>query len=192
MSAPPESFAADRGVPTMTCQRCGQHPATVHLTDVLNKVRRVQHICEACARSHQLLPTPDDPAQPLNLPALVQLVFGATPPGVDADAPAAPDDLGAGLVCPACGLKYSEFRAEGRIGCPHDYDVFRVPLLPLLERIHRNTRYSGKVPRAAGGPARPAEAAPALEARLRQAVAAEDYEAAATIRDTIRAQESPG
>ena len=177
----------------MICQRCGQHPATVHLTDVLNKARRVQHICEACARSHQLLPTPDDPAQPLNLPALVQLVFGAAPPGAgDAETPAAAEDLGAGLVCPDCGLKYSEFRAEGRIGCARDYDHFRAPLLPLLERIHRHTRYSGKVPKAAGGPARAAETPAALEARLRRAVAAEDYEAAATIRDTIRAQESPG
>ena len=51
----------------MICKRCGQHPATVHLTDVLNKARRVQHICEACARSHQLIPTPDDPEQPLGL-----------------------------------------------------------------------------------------------------------------------------
>ncbi len=175
----------------MICQRCGQHPATVHVTDVLNKARRVQHICEACARSHQLIPTPDDPEQPLNLPALVQLVFGAAPPGEGAATPCV-EDLGAGLVCPACGLKYSEFRAEGRIGCAQDYDHFRAPLLPLLERIHRHTRYVGKVPKAAGGPARVAEPLPALQARLRLAVAAEDYEAAATIRDTIRAQESPG
>ena len=175
----------------MICQRCGQHPATVHLTDVLNKARRVQHICEACARSHQLIPTPDDPEQPLNLPALVQLVFGATPPG---EGPAVPclEESGAGLVCPACGLKYAEFRAEGRIGCAQDYDHFRVLLLPLLERIHRHTRYVGKVPKAAGGPAHAGEAVPALQARLKLAVASENYEAAATIRDTIRAQESPG
>ena len=173
----------------MICQRCGQHPATVHLTDVLNKVRRVQHICEACARSHQLIPTPDDPEQPLNLPALVQLVFGATPPGEGATP--CVEDVGEGLVCPACGLKYTEFRAEGRIGCAQDYDHFRVPLLPLLERIHRHTRYVGKVPKV-GGAARQPQAIPALRDRLRLAVAAENYEAAATIRDTIRAQESPG
>ena len=174
----------------MTCQRCGEHPATVHITDVLDKVRRVQHICEACARSHQLLPTPDDPAQPLNLPALVQLVFGATPPGAESDSSSEPAESGAGLVCPACGLKYSEFRAEGRIGCPRDYDVFRAALLPLLERIHRHTRYAGKVPKSAG---RGGDPLPDLLARLRRAVAGEAYEEAATLRDTIRAQsEGPG
>ncbi len=178
----------------MICQRCGQHPATVHLTDVLNKARRVQHICDGCARAHQLLPTPDDPGQPINLPALVQLIFGTVPPGepVPGAFPAAVDDLGTGLVCPECGLKYSEFRAEGRIGCPRDYDVFRAPLLPLLERIHRHTTYAGKVPKSAGRPAAAAEPLPALQARLRRAVVAEDYETAATLRDTIRAQESPG
>jgi len=175
----------------MICQRCGQHPATVHVTDVVKKARRAQHICEACARSHQLLPTPDDPAQPLNLPALVQLVFGAVPPGEPPGGVAAAlEDLGAGLVCPECGLKYSEFRAEGRIGCPRDYDVFRAALLPLLERIHRHTRYAGKVPKSAG---RGGDPLPDLLARLRRAVAGEAYEEAATLRDTIRAQsEGPG
>ena len=166
---------------SIPCQRCGLRPATVHLTDVVNKARRVQHICEACARAHQLIPTPDDPAQPLNLPALVQLVFGAVPPGATevTDEPLDPD---AGLTCPDCGRTYAEFRAEGRAGCPTDYDTFRKPLLPLLERIHRQTEYAGKVPRC--GPRRDGTAT--LHAELRDAVAAEDYERAAALRDAIR------
>ena len=34
-----------------------------------------------------------------------------------------------------------EFRADGRLGCPHDYEVFRVGLEPLLQRIHRSGRH---------------------------------------------------
>lgn len=172
----------------MICQRCGQHPATVHLyTDVVSKTRQAQHICEGCARAHQLLPTPDDPDQPINLPALVQLIFGAVPPGPPGTGDADRVDAEDSLACPACGLKYSEFRAEGRVGCAHDYDVFREPLLPLLERIHRHTTYTGKVPASTRPPAAvtPAE----LHDRLRQAVAAEDYEQAAALRDTLRARE---
>ena len=55
----------------------------------------------------------------------------------------------AGLTCPSCGLKYAAFRADGRLGCPDDYDAFRPALEPLLDRIHRGTRHQGKAPRAA-------------------------------------------
>ena len=56
------------------------------------------------------------------------------------------DEL-ARLTCPACGIKYMEFRSEGRLGCPHDYQVFRTGLEPLLNKIHRADRHVGKRPR---------------------------------------------
>jgi len=44
------------------------------------------------------------------------------------------------LACPDCGIKFMEFRAEGRLGCPQDYRVFGRGLLPLLQRVHGATR----------------------------------------------------
>jgi protein arginine kinase activator len=83
-----------------------------------------------------------------------------------------------------------EFRAEGRLGCPHDYEVFRVGLLPLLERIHRAQRHVGKVPRQpALDPQRLAELAE-LRSKLREAVEVEAYEDAARLRDLIRQKEA--
>ena len=155
----------------MKCQYCGQ-PATVHLTDIVNKKKRERHLCEDCARKHNLLP--GGPGPQLNLNALVGLVVGP---------PAAADP--AGLTCPTCGLKYAAFRADGRLGCPDDYDAFRPVLEPLLDRIHRTTRHAGKTPKAA---ARRAELA-TLQERLRAAVAAENYEEAARLRDRLRQKE---
>jgi protein arginine kinase activator len=94
----------------------------------------------------------------------------------------------AGLTCPACGLKYAAFRADGRLGCPDDYDAFRPALEPLLDRIHRGTRHEGKTPRAAN---RRAELA-TLREQLAAAVAAEHYEDAARLRDRIRQKENLG
>ena len=156
----------------MTCQFCGQ-PATVHLTDIVNKQKRELHLCDGCAKKHDLLP--DAPGPQLNLQALVALLTGQ---------PAAPPEAGA-LTCPACGLKYAVFRADGRLGCPADYDAFRAALEPLLERIHRTTRHAGKTPRRA----RTADALADDRAKLAAAVAAEDYEEAARLRDTIRRKE---
>src|SRR5688500_20346887 len=57
---------------------------------------------------------------------------------------ASTDEL-ARLTCPTCGIKYMEFKAEGRLGCPHDYKVFQKALEPLLLSIHSSTRHVGKI-----------------------------------------------
>lgn len=158
----------------MNCQYCGQ-PATVTVTNTIKKEKRVLHLCDECARAYDLLP--EGPAPQLNLQALVQLIMGQ-PSAADA----------AGLTCPACGLKYAAFRADGRLGCPDDYDAFRPALEPLLDRIHRGTRHEGKTPRAAD---RRAELA-ALREQLAAAVAAEHYEDAARLRDRLRQKENLG
>ena len=161
----------------MKCQQCGAATATVHVTDVVHKARRERHLCDACARAGNIFvgppaagPDPDPAGPQLNLQALVQLILGT--PG-----PAA----AAGLTCPACGLQYAAFRTAGRLGCPADYDAFRPALEPLLDRIHRHTLHAGKAPRAAGA-----------HRHLAAAVAAEDYETAAALRDRLRQKERDG
>lgn len=154
----------------MKCQECGQ-PATVHLTDIVNKQKHETHLCDKCAQKHGLFA---DAAAPMNLQALVQLTLGQ---------PIAADQ--GSLTCPACGLKYAAFRTDGRLGCAHDYDAFQAALMPLLERIHHSTRHVGKFPRAAYRRNELAD----LHAQLREAVAAENYEEAARLRDRLRQKE---
>jgi protein arginine kinase activator len=92
-----------------------------------------------------------------------------------------------------------EFRADGRLGCPADYELFRAGLLPILQRIHRATCHVGKVPRrrAAAPPASTTEPRAvradellALRQQLRRAVETEHYERAAELRDLIRQKEA--
>jgi protein arginine kinase activator len=150
------------------------NPATVHLTDIVNKKKREAHLCERCAREHNLLTDPPGPQ--INLNALVKLL-AAPIQRTDSDP-----------ACPACGLTYAAFKAEGRLGCGHDYDAFRKALEPLLERVHRATAHAGKRPAAA----RRASELNDLQNRMRAAVAAEDYEEAARLRDLIRQKEAEG
>jgi protein arginine kinase activator len=160
----------------MKCQTCSQ-PATVHLTDIVNGHKKELHLCQACAEKQQILKNQD-----LNLSAILQTVIGQHLGQLT-------DEL-ARLTCPACGIKYMEFRAEGRLGCPHDYDVFRAGLEPLLQRIHRASRHVGKQPRRHGrGAARQAELVK-LRQDLRSAVEAEAYEEAARLRDVLRQKEA--
>jgi protein arginine kinase activator len=159
------------------CQSCDDLPATVHLTEIVSGKTRELHLCQACAEKKEILKKQD-----LNLSVILQSVIGQ-------HVGAATDEL-ARLTCPACGIKYMEFKAEGRLGCPHDYTVFRDALLPLLERIHRATRHRGKIPPGATKHAAVAAELRDLRLALRRAVDAEAYEEAARLRDLIKQKEA--
>ncbi len=159
----------------MNCQRCS-NPATVHLTNIENNQKHEVHLCRECAEAQQLLKK-----QELNLPAVLQSLIGQhVGPWTD--------EL-ARLTCPACGIRYMEFRAAGRLGCPHDYNVFRAGLEPLLQRIHRSERHVGKRPRRAVTLEKLAELVE-LRRELRTAVESEAYEEAARLRDLLRQKEA--
>jgi protein arginine kinase activator len=148
------------------------------VTDIVNGHKKETHLCQGCAEQKHLLHQQD-----LNLSVIVHSFIK---PHIGA----ATDDL-ARLTCPECGIKYMEFKAEGRLGCPHDYQVFQAALEPLLLKIHRAVRHAGKQPRRGGrGPAGNAELV-ALRQQLRAAVEEERYEEAARLRDLLRQKEAP-
>ncbi|MFO0939047.1 MAG: hypothetical protein U0798_21310, partial [Gemmataceae bacterium] len=120
------------------CRYCGE-PATVHLTDIVNRKKRQTYLCEECARKQNLIS--DDPTPQLNLTPLLHLIMGQMGMLETEKAPN-PD----ALTCEMCGLKYAQFKAGGRLGCPNDYEAFRPTLEPLLDRIHRSLTHTGKVP----------------------------------------------
>jgi protein arginine kinase activator len=157
------------------CQYCS-NPATIHLTDIVDGQKKEVHLCQGCAESQQLVKQEE-----LNLPAILQTLIGQHV-GPQSDALAR-------LTCPACGLKYMEFRAQGRLGCPHDYTVFHAGLGPLLQRIHRACRHVGKAPRRVVSAESHAERVE-LRRLLQAAIDAEAYEEAARLRDLLRQKEA--
>ncbi len=162
----------------MKCQSCSKQ-ATVHLTDIESGGQKKEvHLCEACAEKQNLINK-----QELNLPAILQNLIGS-------HLGAWTDELSK-LTCPVCGIKYMEFRSEGRLGCPHDYEVFRSGLLPLLQRIHRSEQHVGKSPRRRRSSAGQRELLE-LRRQLHDAIQSEAYERAAELRDLIRHKETTG
>jgi protein arginine kinase activator len=155
----------------MTCQRC-EDEATVHLTETVDGQRRKLHLCASCAREAGLA-LPDKPPA-LGLDAVVQSLIVTHVGELVGEL--------ADLTCPHCQLKYMEFRARGRLGCPHDYQVFARGLLGTVQRFHGATRHVGKSARRRPGVSERLR----LRSRLRDAIAHEDYELAASLRDQIR------
>ncbi len=160
----------------MKCDCCS-NPATIHLTDIVKGQKKEVHLCQDCAEQKHLVQK-----QELNLPVILETVIGQYV--------GAPTDELSRLTCPICGIKYMEFRAEGRLGCPHDYQIFQSALEPLLQRIHRKSKHVGKKPRhSSQSPALQAELLD-LRRQLCSAVEAEAYEEAARLRDLLREKES--
>ena len=161
----------------MLCQRCKKHQATIHLTEILNNEKRERHLCEDCAREEGVAIK----AQ-INLQDILSGML-------DAHESAGKD---ANLTCPDCGITYAEFRNQGRLGCPHDYDVFAELLQEVFQKVHGASEHLGKMPRRAGTDSKAQRELMQLRRRLQKAVEGEQYEEAARLRDLIQEKEAAG
>lgn len=155
----------------LPCERCGKHPATVHWTEMVNDTVTKLHLCEACAAAKGL-----DVNNPAAFSKLL-LGLGSAPSGAARER----DD-----ACPVCHLRASDFKKTSRLGCAACYTRFDAELAPLLATMHKGTRHAGKVPSKVRVPPAPPPSLAALRQALEAAVAAEQYEEAARLRDQIR------
>lgn len=162
------------------CRRCSK-PATLHITEMREGEVHELHLCETCYQEYlDYSETPEEPPTTDSEPPeiAIELTGDQTLEELDQTA------------CPNCGISFREFRSQGRLGCPHDYTEFENELLPLLENIHGETQHCGKLPtRAADSSHRQYELI-RLRKELQQAVASEEYESAAQLRDAIVSLES--
>lgn len=162
----------------MKCQQCDR-PATFHITDLVDGKANEVHLCEECAQTF-LSPTSEEVADVM--PAMAGLLAQHLAVGETADELARLDQR----VCPVCGISFLEFRKQGRLGCPHDYDFFSEELEPLLMNIHDQSHHIGKVPKRCPQGAAQQTQLIRLRREMKEAVTAEEYELASELRDQIR------
>ena len=152
----------------LTCNFCSK-PATVHLTKIVsNKVHNVD-LCEECAQS-----------KGVTNPGGFSLGDLLLETSLKPEAAAGP-----GVRCEQCGFTQADFKKHGRFGCPACYDAFAVMLEPMLDGMHKGTRHTGKVPRAALERKSLSDRLSKLELDLTDAIKSERYEEAARFRDEI-------
>jgi protein arginine kinase activator len=159
----------------MKCEVCKKNSASVHLTDVSNNAKRELHLCEECAKGQGVTIKSYLNKEP-SYPEFLQQIAQS-----QSEAPAGENDI----TCPRCGITYRAFRSTGKFGCPHDYIVFKKPLMSLLEKIHGKVEHVGKVPSRTTAQVARQQELRSLRADLEKAVRGEAYEQAAEIRDRI-------
>jgi protein arginine kinase activator len=164
----------------MLCQHCKKQTATVHLTDLAKGDKRERHLCQECAAKEGIAVK-----QHVSINDVLNS-FLMSASGIQ--------ELSR-LKCPECGMSFVEFRTQGLLGCPNDYDVFGDALASVIERAQDGrTHHTGKRP---GHPPAGRSTDPAqqerlrLQRELREAVENEDYEQAARLRDRLGELQAP-
>ncbi|UCD28195.1 MAG: UvrB/UvrC motif-containing protein [Planctomycetota bacterium] len=161
----------------MRCQNCKKQTATVHLTDLLKGEKHERHLCEECAVKEKITAKTHPPSinDVLNSFLMSQSVV---------------KELGK-LKCPDCGMSFVEFRSQGLLGCPNDYDVFDQALSSVIERAQDGeTQHIGKSPGESADIDPIQRERLKLQRELREAVKAENYELAAELRDRLEEMHS--
>ena len=88
--------------------------------------------------------------------------------------------------CSVCGFSQADFKKTGRLGCSECYGTFAEGLGSLLKAMHKGTEHIGKLPERAQRTMALNQQMRALAENLQKAVADENYETAASLRDQIK------
>ena len=160
----------------MQCESCGEAEATVHLTQIVEGEVRKLHLCKDCARDSGI-----NVDEPLSITDLL----------LNAGSPSPLETTEADKSCPRCHMRGSDFKKTSRLGCPYCYEAFAAGLAPILLSMHRSQQHVGKAPRQYRGVA-VEPGLKVLETQLKEAIATEQFEEAAQLRDRIAARQAGG
>ncbi|MGH7143452.1 MAG: UvrB/UvrC motif-containing protein [Planctomycetota bacterium] len=172
----------------MKCPFCKQFSVSVMILQPEAGSLLELGMCEFCAKKFNLL----EGACPSIHALAAKLAAGG---GADSKtAPAAVEGakpvpvFAAPLVVPATlADKLKGFQKTGRFSGPEDYDVMERQLAMLFQKIQGGAQHTGKVPHVQKAVHAAKDQRAELEALLTAAVAAENYERAAQLRDEIKA-----
>jgi len=160
----------------MLCNVCKQNEAKVHLTKIVGDKMQKVDLCEDCSKEKGV----DDPT---NF-SLTDVLLGKVAEEVTELTEAEPAE--ASVKCPTCGYTQADFKKAGRFGCSDCYTTFGEGLEPMLKTMHKGIKHTGKVPAALQQSRAEAQKIKQLQKRLDKAVAEENFEEAAQLRDEIK------
>ena len=157
----------------MLCKRCGKNNANIKIVKNYNGNVEEIYLCSACASQEDL-----NFNQEFYNPSLFGNLFNIfTPLGTKE------------IICDKCNTSYSEFKQSGKFGCAHCFNKFEPYLDPLFKNIHGATIHTGKLPKRSAEPIRIKRQADDLKKKLKLAIAEENFEEAAKLRDEIKGLE---
>ncbi len=164
----------------MLCEKCGKNEATVMYKESVNGKTSSYALCSECASRLGILGTTKkvgvDPFE--NMSSLFGTLFGISPYKSHTSVEE--------KKCGLCGATFRELAADGMVGCPNCYREFADELSETIAKIHGCSHHTGGAPSEFAAHRERKRELEETERLLREAVAAEEYEKAATLRDKLR------
>ncbi len=162
----------------MKCQKCNVNNATTHIKTVLNGELKEFDLCSECAQKMGY--TSLFGSMESDFSNFLGSFFGNVLPARTQ-----------ATRCDFCGSSYSEIAKSGHVGCAKCYEIFADQLYPSINRIHGNTTHCGKNSnqKAKTEPTRE-EKIKKLKSELEKAIAEQNFEYAAELRDKIKEMEA--
>jgi protein arginine kinase activator len=168
----------------MLCQKCNQNEATFHLRQNINGNIKEIHLCPNCAQElgYDSVFSGFEEFNPFReMDMNVQSFLGSL---FSQELPARRNP--AVHKCSFCSTTFEDFMQNAMVGCANCYREFYNDMLPYIQRIHGKTRHVGKIPASAGKTLKLQRELTQLKKELNEAVTAQEYEKAATLRDQIK------
>jgi len=154
-----------------------KNQATTHISRTVNGQTLTQSLCSECAAEKgygKLL-------NGANLGFGFEDLFGSLFADMKKQTP-----VREAQRCPGCGSSFSDITSTGKMGCSECYARFFDRLLPTFQRLHGHSRHEGKLPSSANREPDARQQINSLKNSLEQAIAAQEFEQAAQLRDNIR------
>lgn len=172
----------------MLCDRCQKRDAKILYTEIINGVKKEQHLCEECATDYTSFQM-EKPLMNSDLTLgdlLSTLLDTYTTAEKQKTGEVAPS-----VTCESCGTTYEEFVQKGRFGCAHCYQSFHEQLGKTFKGIQGSDIHTGKRPKGfvtAGSEhiMKDFTEIEKLSVKLQEAIEKEEFEEAARLRDLIK------
>ncbi len=180
----------------MLCDDCHKNQANIHLRRKTDTKIVSLALCQECAKKRGLGHELKSELEKLTLNMNAQLMSN----DIENTGKDAKNDGNIKLkecgnksttpICDICKTTLAQFSKTGRFGCPSCYAAFAEALPPIIAAIHRGHKHRGRTPMSAktDKPAAVEDNVAKIEElreELERAVATENYEHAAIIRDKI-------
>mgnify|MGYP001127247648 FL=1 len=171
----------------MQCDRCKKRDAKVLYTEIINGVKKEQHLCEECAANYTSFQI-EKPFlnNEFSLGDLLSTLFdNHSVTGTKNSYYNIPK-----LECKNCGTTYEEFLQLGKFGCAECYRSFNGQLGKTLKGIQGAEFHTGKRPKgfisSTDRILKGMSETEKLSLKLQEAIEKEEFEEAARLRDLIK------
>ena len=123
----------------MLCEICNENEARITYTEIINGVKREQHLCENCAAKQAPFNLMERLGSDIPLGNILSGLLQNFARGLNASQEKE-------SICGRCGMSASEFAKNGKLGCPECYSAFAPILEKNLKTVQGACENRGKRP----------------------------------------------